>query len=58
MAGSSRFEIDGVLNASGIAKGAQDGKKALTDLENAVGDIAAETAKWAKVVKAAGAKVD
>lgn len=51
MAGSSRFEIDGVLNASGIAKGAQDGKKALTDLENAVGDVAAETAK-------SGGKVD
>lgn len=51
MAGSSRFEIDGVLNASGIAKGAQDGKKALADLEEAVGDVADESAK-------AGGKVD
>lgn len=51
MAGSSRFEIDGVLNASGIAKGAQDGKKALADLEKAVGDVADESAK-------SGGKVD
>jgi|GEM_PF-1784245 len=51
MAGSSRFEIDGVLNASGIAKGAQDGKKALSDLEKAVGDVADESAR-------SGGKVD
>ncbi|WP_282854957.1 hypothetical protein [Microbacterium oxydans] len=42
MAGSNRFEIDGVLNASGIAKGAKDGEKALADLEEAVGALAAE----------------
>lgn len=51
MAGSSRFEIDGVLNASGIAKGAKDGQKALADLEQAVGDVATESGQ-------AGGKVD
>ncbi|PQZ60685.1 MULTISPECIES: hypothetical protein [unclassified Microbacterium] len=51
MAGSSRFEIDGVLNASGIAKGAKDGQKALADLEEAVGDVADESGK-------AGGQVD
>ncbi|WP_282845864.1 hypothetical protein [Microbacterium oxydans] len=51
MAGSNRFEIDGVLNASGIAKGAKDGEKALADLEEAVGDVADESGK-------AGGQVD
>lgn len=51
MAGSSRFEIDGVLNASGIAKGAKDGEKALAELEKAVGDVADESGK-------AGGEVD
>lgn len=45
MAGSNRFEIDGVLNASGIAKGAKDGEKALAELEDAVGDVADESAR-------------
>ncbi|MCK2028096.1 hypothetical protein KZC56_17500 [Microbacterium sp. SSW1-47] len=51
MAGSNRFEIDGVLNASGIAKGAKDGEKALSDLQDAVGDVADESGR-------AGGKVD
>lgn len=48
---SKRFEIDIGLNASGVAKGASDGKKALADLEEAVGDVATESAK-------SGGKVD
>ncbi|MCK8465871.1 hypothetical protein M0722_01570 [Microbacterium sp. KSW4-16] len=48
---SKRFEIDIGLNASEVAKGAQDGKKALADLEAAVGDVADESGR-------AGGKVD
>jgi ABC-type transporter Mla subunit MlaD len=48
---SKRFEIDIGLNASEVAKGANDGKKALADLEKAVGDVADESGH-------AGGKVD
>lgn len=48
---SKRFEIDIGMNASGVVKGAGDGKKALADLEAAVGDVADESAK-------SGSKVD
>ena len=48
---SKRFEIDIGLNASGVAKGAKDGEKALADLEAAVGDVADESGR-------AGGKVD
>ena len=48
---SKRFEVDIGLNASGVIQGATDGKKALADLEEAVGGVADESAK-------SGGKVD
>ena len=57
MAGSSRFEIDGVLNTSGIAKGAKDGAKALADLEKAVGEVGDESAKAGGPVDSFAAKL-
>lgn len=51
MTSSKRFEIDMGLNASDVVKGAGDGKKALADLEAAVGDVADESGQ-------AGGKVD
>lgn len=50
MAGSARFEVDMALNASGVAKGATDGKKALADLEQAVGDVADESGRSGRQV--------
>lgn len=47
---SKRFEIDIGLNASGVAKGAKDGQKALADLESAVGDVGDESAKAGRPV--------
>ncbi|QXE28553.1 hypothetical protein [Microbacterium paraoxydans] len=42
---SKRFEIDIGLNASGVAKGAKDGQKALSDLEAAVDGVGAESSR-------------
>ncbi|MGP6171979.1 hypothetical protein ACTU6V_12325 [Microbacterium sp. A204] len=48
---SARMEVDMLLNAKGVAEGANDAKKSLSDLEEAVGDVAAESAR-------SGGKVD
>lgn len=40
---SKRFEIDMGLNASDVAKGAKDAESALTNLEQAVGDVGEES---------------
>lgn len=40
---SKRFEIDMGLNASDVAKGAKDAESALTNLEQAVGDVGDES---------------
>lgn len=54
---SKRFEIDIGLNASEVAKGAQDGKKALADLEAAVGDVADESSKSGREVDSFASKL-
>lgn len=51
MAGSARFEVDMALNASGVAKGANDAAMAFADLEDAVEGVADESAR-------SGGKVD
>lgn len=51
MTSSGRMEVDMLLNAKGVAEGANDAKAALSDLESAVGDVASESGK-------AGDKVD
>ncbi|WP_186324536.1 hypothetical protein [Microbacterium paludicola] len=45
------------LETSGIAKGAADGKKALADLEKAVGDVATETGKSGNKVDSFASKL-
>lgn len=42
---SKRFEVDMLLNASGVVKGANDGEKALADLEGALEDAGAGGAR-------------
>lgn len=51
MAGSARFQVDMALNASDVIKGSNDAAMALADLEDAVGEVADESAK-------SGGKVD
>lgn len=54
---SKRFEIDIGLNASGVAKGAKDGEKALADLEAAVEGVGDESARSTRPVDNFAAKL-
>lgn len=54
---SKRFEIDIGLNASGVAKGAKDGEKALADLEAAVEGVGDESARSTRPIDSFAAKL-
>lgn len=54
---SKRFEIDMALNASDVAKGADDAAMALSNLEDAVGDVADESKRSGNTVDSFAKKV-
>ncbi|MFE7067485.1 hypothetical protein [Microbacterium sp. NPDC057658] len=54
---SKRFEIDIGLNASGVAKGAKDGQKALSDLEAAVEGVGEEAGRSSRPVDSFASKL-